>query len=74
MPNYWTKRNQRLQEALAKQSNKDIMARLSKYYSTAAKTVVAEFERTYLRVLNAVEEGRAPTPADLYKLDTYWKM
>ena len=48
------------------------MARLSKYYSTAAKTVVAEFERTYLKVLNAVEDGRAPTPADLYKLDTYW--
>lgn len=72
--NYWLKRNQHLHEVLSKKAIEDIDAQLIKYYGKAMKTVVADFERTYLKVLHAADEGREPTPADLYKLDTYWQM
>ena len=35
---------------------------------------MADFEATYDKLLATVAADRAPTPADLYKLDKYWKM
>lgn len=36
--------------------------------------VITDFEKTYDKLLNDVNKGREPTPADLYKLDTYWQL
>lgn len=36
--------------------------------------VITDFEKTYDKLLNDVNAGREPTPADLYKLDTYWQL
>ena len=36
--------------------------------------IIISIINTYNKILNAVEAGRTPTPADLYKLDTYWQM
>ena len=71
---YWAERQAKIQEALTKKSAKKIEKQLIKYYSATAKRVIAEFEATYNKVLAATEEGRQPTPADLYKLDKYWQM
>lgn len=71
---YWAERQAKIQEKLTKQSQKKIEKQLVKYYGTTAKRVIADFEATYNKVLASVEAGRQPTPADLYKLDTYWKM
>jgi hypothetical protein len=47
---------------------------LKKYYRAAADDVVNQFVATYDKLLTALGEGKAPTPADLYKLDKYWQM
>lgn len=47
---------------------------MQKYYATAAKSVIDEFENTYNHLLASIEEGREATPADLYKLEKYWEM
>lgn len=52
----------------------EINKRLAKYYIDCSKRVIKDFELTYLKVLEAQEQGKAPTPADLYKLDKYWQM
>ena len=38
------------------------------------QNVLGEFEKTYNKLLSNIDEGRKPTPADLYKLDKYWQM
>lgn len=35
---------------------------------------MGQFEKTYNKVFSRLSEGKTPTPADLYKLDSYWKM
>lgn len=45
-----------------------------KYYSKSMQTVIDGFESTYLKLLETVTDGKQPTPADLYKLDKYWKL
>lgn len=35
---------------------------------------IADFEATYDKLLSGFRDGTNPTPADLYKLDKYWKM
>ncbi len=74
MSDYWANRQARAQAKLTELSIKDTEAQLIKYYRSSAKRVIKEFENTYIKILNTVEAERAPTPADLYKLDTYWKM
>lgn len=72
--NYWENQLARAQDAITQKNLKQIEKQLSKYYATTAKKVIKDFETTYNKVLKAVEEGKQPTPADLYKLDSYWKM
>jgi SPP1 gp7 family putative phage head morphogenesis protein len=72
--NYWAKRQAEIQEKLLNKSQKQINKQLSKYYATAAKKVIEDFENTYNKLLATIEDGKEPTPADLYKLDRYWKM
>lgn len=71
---YWENRLARAQDAITQKNLKQIEKQLAKYYATTAKKVIKDFEDTYNKVLKAVEEGKQITPADLYKLDSYWKM
>lgn len=72
--NYWVERNRKTQETLTNKSIKDTKKQLTKYYRKAMTTVIAGFEDTYLKLLDTLGEGKEATVADLYKLDTYWKL
>lgn len=71
--NYWQDRWARVQSKLTEKNTKQIERQLRKYYATTASRVIEDFESTYSKLLETIEEGREPTPADLYKLDKYWK-
>lgn len=71
---YWENRLARAQDAITQKNLKQVEKQLAKYYATTAKKVIKDFEDTYNKVLKAVEEGKQITPADLYKLDSYWRM
>ena len=71
---YWEDRQAEAQEKLTTKSIKETEAQIKKYYQRTMRNVIGQFEATYNKLLLTVEEGREPTPADLYKLDTYWQM
>ncbi len=71
---YWQDRMVRTQTAIADKTIDDIELRLKKYYTSAMTNIISEFESTYEKLMNTVEDGKQPTPADLYKLEKYWKM
>ena len=71
---YWKDRMALSQTKLTNKSIRQIEKQMKKYYGTAMKKTIADFEATYNKILAATEEGRQPTPADLYKLDKYWQM
>ena len=71
---YWAQRQAAIQEKLMKQSQKKIDKQLIKYYQTAAKKTIADFERVYDKILLQQAEGKQITPALLYQLDSYWQM
>lgn len=71
---YWVDRMAESQQALTKKSITDTEKQLVKYYTKTMTTVIDDFESTYLKLLDTVADGRQPTPADLYKLDKYWKL
>lgn len=71
---YWADRIAKAQAALTAKSNKAIMKQVEKYYLKTMKQVIGDFEATYDKLLATVENGKEPTPADLYKLDSYWKL
>ena len=72
--NYWLNRMLKTQKAIADKTINDIEKQLVKYYGKAMKNVIYDFEVTYDKLLATIESGNEPTPADLYKLDRYWKM
>lgn len=72
--NYWAKRVARAQDKLSDKNIKQVEKQLAKYYADTMEGVIKEFEATYEKLQNTMEAGRAPTPADLYKLDKYWKL
>lgn len=72
--NYWGNRLADAQSAITKKNLKQIEKQLVKYYSSTMDRVIADFENTYNKLLATVEEGKKPTPADLYKLDKYWQL
>ena len=74
MSQYW---QDRIASALAEVTKKNIAQiekQMVKYYRRASMNCIASFQLTYNNLLQAKAEGREPTPADLYKLDTYWQM
>lgn len=71
---YWAGRTAQTQEALLGKTIFDARKQLAKYYAGARKSVIADFVATYQKVLLAAGEGGEVTPADLYKLGSYWKM
>jgi SPP1 gp7 family putative phage head morphogenesis protein len=72
--NYWQKRIIASQYALTDKSIKETEKQLTAYYRQAARRVLSDFEATYDKLLATIEDGKEATPADLYKLDKYWKM
>lgn len=71
---YWADRIAKVQAKIFKKSTRQIQKQMVKYYASTMKTVIADFEATYNKLMATVEEGRTPTPADLYKLDKYWQL
>ena len=74
MSNYWANRIARSQDAISKKNIKQIEKQLKKYYGSAMKRTIADFENVYNKVLAAQKDGKEITPAWLYQLDSYWKM
>ena len=73
MSNYWADRMAATQTRLTNKSIRQTEKQMKKYYADVMERTIADFEATYNKILAAVEEGREPTPADLYKLDKYWQ-
>jgi SPP1 gp7 family putative phage head morphogenesis protein len=71
---YWKDRQAKALNKLSQKSTRAIETQLRKYYRRTMAATIADFEATYDKLLATVEAGREPTPADLYKLDKYWKM
>ena len=71
---YWEDRQAATQANLTKRNIAQTQKQLEKYYATTQRRIIGQFQQTYNKLLSTIEEGRAPTPADLYKLDTYWQM
>ena len=71
---WWKERESRALNKLSGKSQKAIEAQMRKYYKKAMENTIDSFSKTYIKILDTLEEGKNPTPADLYKLDTYWQM
>lgn len=71
---YWKDREAKAQDKISSAKAKEIKEQLIKYYQTAMDKVIESFELTYLKIQKDSEERGHITPADLYKLDQYWKM
>lgn len=71
---YWAERIARAQNNLTEKNIKQIEKQLAKYYSTASRRVIRDFESVYSKLERQMAEGKEITPADLYKLDAYWQM
>lgn len=72
--NYWANRVEKTQDILFKKYRKDIDKQMRKYYQKAITQTISDFEDTYDKLIATSLAGKQPTPADLYKLDKYWKM
>ena len=70
--NYWQLRMLTTQNKLTKKTIKETEEQLIKYYGRSMKKIIKQFEETYNNVILNIEDGKEPTPADLYKLDKYW--
>ena len=74
MSEYWKDRQAAAQANLTQQSVEQIEARLAKYYMKSSSRVIQSFIDTYNKVMAGAEKGIEPTPADLYRLESYWAM
>lgn len=70
---YWEERQARTQALITKKNIRETEEQLRKYYKQTMDKSIGQFEAIYNKILLSIEDGRTPTPADLYKLDTYWK-
>lgn len=70
---YWSRRNIEAQRKVSELNIQEIERKLIKYYTKAQKEIIGQFVETYNKILLSITDGRTPTAADLYKLDTYWQ-
>ena len=70
---YWQDRQAKTQAALTAKNIRETETQLRRYYKRTMDSIIGQFEATYNKILLSIEDGKQPTPADLYKLDTYWK-
>lgn len=71
--NYWAERVAKSQARLTNKNRRQVEKQLKKYYLDAMEKAISDFEDTYNQYLSAIEAGREPSPATLYKLDKYWQ-
>lgn len=71
---YWQDRAAEAQTRLSNKRIEQIERQMTKYYAKTMRQVIADFEATYTHLYMTVEAGKEPTPADLYKLDKYWRL
>lgn len=72
---WWIERQAKAQNALTDKGIAATQKQLQNYYSSTMRRVIDLFELTYSRIADsAINYGREPTPADLYKLDAYWQL
>ena len=74
MSNYWGERAARTQAALSDKSIAQTEKQLKLYYQSTFKKTLDNFTKTYEKIFQRIIEGKEVTPADLYKLDTYWQL
>ena len=74
MADYWRDRMLNAQKQWSDKTIDEVNEQLKKYYQKAMSSTISDFEVVYDKVLATVEEGKQVTPADLYKLDKYYKM
>lgn len=70
---YWERRTTRTQQRLTSKGIREMEAQLRKHYGRSMESVIGEFVATHEHLLARAEDGKI-TPADLYRLDRYWKM
>lgn len=70
---YWQDRMAQAQDNLTKKNIEEINKQIALYYKKSMERVIKDFENVYDKVLLRAADGKI-TPADLYKLDAYWKM
>lgn len=70
---WWAERQEKAQAKLYDKSAAEIEKQLEKYYKQTMSNTIGQFEATYYKILSTLEDGKEATPADLYKLDTYWQ-
>ena len=73
MANYWQDRTAEFLNKVQGKTEKSINIQFQKYYERATKKVIEDFIAVYDKIMSRIEEGKEPTPADLYKLDKYWQ-
>lgn len=71
---YWEDRFTKAQDKLTQKKIEEVEAQMAKYYASTMQKILGQFEETYLKVFSNIKDDKEPTPADLYKLDTYWQM
>lgn len=71
---YWEERQALTQAKLTEKNIAETETQLKRYYKRAMEKIIGQFELTYNKIYLSIDEGRQPTPADLYKLNTYWEM
>lgn len=72
--NYWAERMSKAQEKLTDKSIRQTEKQIAIYYNRVMKKTLNDFEKLYLELFQDISEGKTITPADLYKLDSYWKI
>lgn len=66
---------QATQDNITQKNIEDIEKQILRFYKISHERVIDAFIDTFNTILTAeVFKDRAPTPADLYNLDKYWKM
>lgn len=71
---YWEERLAKSLKLLTDRNIAEVEEQMKRYYKRSSKNVIGLFESVYNKVTEVKLEGREPSPADLYKLDKYWKM
>ena len=71
---YWGDRVANAQNKLTTKSIEATELQLKKYYVRSFEKILGQFQLTHNHLLSSIDEGREPTPADLYNLDKYWQM
>ena len=71
---YWKERQAKAQTEVTKRGIEQTEKQLQRYYQRTMQNTIESFEKVYNKLLLNAAEGIPPTPADLYKLDSYWTM